>query len=607
MDVYFFVIVLCLAAFARGIQLNQVKRLPAAQYGQSAGKGIEITWGTNQSHIEVQLAYPTLGWLAMGLSPNGGMDQSDVLFGYVDDRTHQPVVQDRWLTANLAQGRVLLTLDTKQDWMAVSGSKNTTHTLLRAVRKLKTCDAQDRSITDADMPVIYSYSFRQPLGPNAVVTKHDVRGSVTVDFFPKDSDETPPPEPVRKTLEFRANNVKVTKGKQNQYYCTLKRIPDLDKKYHAIGYEVYLNPKNLPYLHHMDAYLCNGLTADQKRRETFPCGPEEGSLIMSVCNDFLAGWQSLTKTSYYPPEVGVPFTPQMSGRYVVIQVHYDNTDNIEFNDDSGIKFLLTDSLRKYDSGLLTVGAMDEDLSFAIPPRQPVFQMQAQCSDACTRKYFPKDGIRIYSSTLHMHTRGVGAVLRHFRGQREFPPIDVDGSYDYNRQGERPVTPPRQVLPGDRLVMQCNYTTLKDAAPVFGGEGLNEEMCMVFLNYYPKSGLYDCGASYPLARLLQRGLQIDKPTLTTLGKTIPNEMFNRFLKGDLEDDELEMVTRQLTTPVTNYIKQTTWTPQKVSAWEAFYFDRASYDAVCIGENGQDFMDDHPPVIRPYVVQKTEAGC
>ena len=54
-----------------------------------------IAWGTNDTHIEIELTYPTKGWLALGLTPNGGMDQSDVLFGYVDDETGDVIVQVR--------------------------------------------------------------------------------------------------------------------------------------------------------------------------------------------------------------------------------------------------------------------------------------------------------------------------------------------------------------------------------------------------------------------------------------------------------------------------------------------------------------------------------
>ena len=78
-----------------GITLTQRQLfLPDAAVGQNP----EMQWGTNASHVEVQLSYPTRGWLAMlamGLSPNGGMDQSDVLFAYVDDTNGKVTVRVR--------------------------------------------------------------------------------------------------------------------------------------------------------------------------------------------------------------------------------------------------------------------------------------------------------------------------------------------------------------------------------------------------------------------------------------------------------------------------------------------------------------------------------
>lgn len=53
----------------------------------------QVDWGVNSTHIDIQLSYPSLGWIAMGLSPNGGMDQSDVLFGYVEDETGRVIAQ----------------------------------------------------------------------------------------------------------------------------------------------------------------------------------------------------------------------------------------------------------------------------------------------------------------------------------------------------------------------------------------------------------------------------------------------------------------------------------------------------------------------------------
>ncbi|XP_055334960.1 MOXD1 homolog 1-like [Paramacrobiotus metropolitanus] len=603
--------ILSLLFVVQCIQLSHRQSLPPATYGQSAGKLVEIAWGVNQTHIEVQLAYPTLGWLAMGLSPNGGMDQSDVLFAYVDDRTREVVVQDRWITANLAQGQVNLALDKQQDWIMVSGMKNATHTVIRATRKLKTCDSQDRAFGSAAVPVLYSYNFKTPASKTGPVSQHNVRGTVSINFIPSQADDTknkPDPRDIKKRIEFRVDNVQVVKGKKNQYYCTISQIPALDKKYHAYGYEPLLNQRNLPHLHHMDAYSCDdSFTEDQVDGRTFPCGPEDGTIIMSVCNNLLGGWQSGTGATYYPSNAGLPFTPDMAGKWVVVQMHYDNSDDSEFSDDSGIRFLLSDKLRQYDAGSLTVGAMDIDLSFAIPPEQPVFKMQAQCPSECTKRYFPKDGIKIFGSTLHMHTRGSGAVLRHFRGTREFQPIDVNPSFDYNRQGGREVSPPRVVLPGDRLVLQCNYTTIKDTTPIFGGEGSDEEMCMVFLDYFPKSDLYDCGASFPLINLLRSGLQMDRNTLQQLGKALPAATMQRLLNGQLNDRDPEEIKARLKGPLTTYIEDQYWTPAKVKVWEDFYFNRESYDGLCIGANGMDTVEDDPPLIRPYVVPAVKAEC
>lgn len=52
-------------------------------------------------------------------------------------------LQDRFLVAEQLSN-VQLRLDAQQDWQLISGSQNATHTVIRAIRKLQTCDAEDR-------------------------------------------------------------------------------------------------------------------------------------------------------------------------------------------------------------------------------------------------------------------------------------------------------------------------------------------------------------------------------------------------------------------------------------------------------------------------------
>lgn len=81
-----FVLFACVFATSKihALQLEQ-RLVLVSDSGATASPQIE--WGLNSSHIDLQLSYPSLGWIAFGLSPNGGMNQTDVLFGYVDDQT----------------------------------------------------------------------------------------------------------------------------------------------------------------------------------------------------------------------------------------------------------------------------------------------------------------------------------------------------------------------------------------------------------------------------------------------------------------------------------------------------------------------------------------
>ena len=49
----------------------------------------------------------------------------------------------------------------------------------------------------------------------------------------------------------------------------------------------------------------------------------------------------------------------------------------------------------------------------------------------------------------------------------------------------------RVLPGDELILECDYNTDGNGRPIFGGLSTREEMCLGFMLYYPRSPLADC--------------------------------------------------------------------------------------------------------------------
>lgn len=71
----------------------------------------------------------------------------------------------------------------------------------------------------------------------------------------------------------------------------------------------------------------------------------------------------------YPKETGLSIGGDQFNPYIMLEIHYNNPERIkEKIDSSGIEFYLTETLRKYDAGVIELGLEYID-KMAIPPRQ----------------------------------------------------------------------------------------------------------------------------------------------------------------------------------------------------------------------------------------------
>ena len=71
---------------------------------------------------------------------------------------------------------------------------------------------------------------------------------------------------------------------------------------------------------------------------------------------------------------------------------------------------------------------------------------------------PEDGVTVFAALPHTHLLGRQIRLRHFRDGAEVAPSIVrDDNYDFNYQQMRHV-PPRRVLKGDQLTVECVYSS-----------------------------------------------------------------------------------------------------------------------------------------------------
>ena len=143
----------------------------------------------------------------------------------------------------------------------------------------------------------------------------------------------------------------------------------------------------------------------------------------------------------------------------------------------------------------------------IPPRQQLFTSMGHCSGACTKEGIPETGIRIISGVLHSHLAGRKMRLRHIRNGIELPVILEDNHYDFNFQASRVPKTETVVYPGDHLLLECDYETSTRDSPTFGGLSTRDEMCLVFILYYPRAALADC-RSLPALHTLTEAIGIE---------------------------------------------------------------------------------------------------
>jgi hypothetical protein len=168
----------------------------------------------------------------------------------------------------------------------------------------------------------------------------------------------------------------------------------------------------------------------------------------------------------FKENVGLPMGEGHGGAtYFMFEVHYDNPEEREFVDNSGIRVYYTDEVRENDMGSLWVGSRFSVFQF-LPPGASEYHTYGGCTSECTAKTIPPQGISVTHVVLHLHQTGRKAFLRHLRNGVELEPIAVDNNYDYNYQQARPVHPERKILPGDTLLMDCQYDTSEQEKPLF---------------------------------------------------------------------------------------------------------------------------------------------
>ncbi|XP_067826122.1 dopamine beta-hydroxylase-like isoform X2 [Heptranchias perlo] len=287
---------------------------------------------------------------------------------------------------------------------------------------------------------------------------------------------------------------------QQGLYLTFKRHFDTcDKSDYVIEYEPVIVTGNEALIHHMEVFQCSP-QFDRIPPYNGPCDSKMKPERLNYCRHVLAAWAMGAQAFYYPEDVGLVIGGANSSKYLRLEVHYHNPLRVEGRlDQSGIRLFHTPTLRKFNAGIMELGLVYTPV-MAIPPREASFVLTGYCTSDCTERTLPQSGIQIFASQLHTHLVGTKVQTVLVRDGVEVDIVNADRHYSTHFQEIRMLQKEITVLPGDVLITSCTYNTEERSHVTVGGFGINEEMCVNYVHYYPQTQLELCKSAVDLSYL-----------------------------------------------------------------------------------------------------------
>lgn len=424
-------------------------------------------------------------WFAIGFSNYGEPKPADYCVLWTDWH-RQTRLQDAWADKD---GNI--NLDSQQDCENFAWRKRGNVTKFSFSRKFDTCDQHDYIIERGTTHLVW-LKGRGPLSSLAGLRISDAKTSGMSRTELIRIAHKKPNFPAN-TWEFKvlARKVKIP-NQETTYWCRVQKLPALlFQKHHILQFGPVIEPGNEHLVHHMEVFHCAGPVDLQLPMYDGPCDGADRPEKTQICKKVLAAWAMGADAFVYPEEAGLSIGGRDFNPYVMLEVHYNNPELERGNiDSSGIRFTLTNTLRKYDAGVIELGLEYTD-KMAIPPERESFSLTGHCISECTGVGLPQRGIRIFASQLHTHLTGRKVVTRHVRDGQEMALLNYDNHYSTHFQEIRLLPNHVTVLPGDALITTCTYDTINRKNVTLGGFAISDEMCVNYIHYYPNAQLEVC--------------------------------------------------------------------------------------------------------------------
>eukprot|EP00755_Sulcionema_specki_P022949 Sspe_Gene.77715::Locus_48572_Transcript_1_1_Confidence_1.000_Length_1981::g.77715::m.77715 len=430
--------------------------------------------------IEFSMAWEGQGarspWMAVGVSPAGGMRGADIL------AVHR-ALDGEWTVSDMfGVDYEPPVLDERQHVTLVKAAVTGTVVTATVQRPLDSCEFHDNAVVKGFAhPVIWAVGEGTDL--TGWGAKHLERGTMRLVLW----EDAKRPVPVANDsglfeVKLEMPRVVVPAAPPNSYMCMTFDLGQLTGKdfdtteYHMVEFAPLL--QGAPGLvHHMLLMTCVPGTPMYPEVKTV-C-PDMDMLCSEVATIWAMGGSPVT----LPDEAGLQIG-KTKGKQMWLQVHYYNPKGIAGKvDTSGITLKITPVLRKEHAGIIAFGPAIPPEYPPIPPGKTSHVVRSTCAE-CMATHFDADEVTVVAGMAHAHFLASKITTHVIRDGKNIGPAYELKRYDYNHQlfVQSSITKLRR---GDVLETTCEYNSMTRENPTHFGEGSQEEMCFSFLLYYPR--------------------------------------------------------------------------------------------------------------------------
>lgn len=482
---------------------------------------VYLYWSLSHDNDEIAIgvdAHDTHGWVAVGISANGGMMGADI-WRLIKDNNGQLVLEDMFVEDWVTPRR-----DVEQNLKLQGAEQANGRTSFWFTRKVRTCDGGgmrwgtnwtsedfdilgvgDDSNTDVSMiwatGSTHAFHYHGNSDTHRGKYVHHRWNPATTGCATGSASGLTTHRLVNEAFEVDPTGI-TTKTVQSYWLPPpgTSVLVDLRK---------VRDPTWKPWHHHTLLYGCTKAptarpTANERVGQD---GCQE--LLFSPSGEFIPDGA---------PKLGVLIGDDADIKGFRMEVHYDGlwTMNGPMTD-PGVGYVI--DVAPNDGTYTPIGSMATgSLSLALPSLLPRGDDRLHMWGSCTiPNDVPADGVSVLYNVFHMHLQGRQMWVTHIAGSawgneegQELSELGRHNYYDWNFQYAGGFPPKgKKLYAGDTLIVHCRYDSsnnvnrakhggldLQPNITTTFGEGTMDEMCFDFITYFPRvPSLANCfGAS-----------------------------------------------------------------------------------------------------------------